>query len=116
RAQGTHGIGGPVPDSPVRGEVGSTDMVGFFAEHLGGFVTTEHGWVQSHGAECVRPPLVFGDVARPAPFTVDWAVRAQRRTDRPVKGVLVGPVTVLTCSFVRDDQPRAEMAAQIALA
>lgn len=116
RAQGTHGIGGPVPDSPVPGEVGSTDMVGFVAEHLDGFVTTEHGWVQSHGAGCVRPPIVFGDVARPAPFTVDRAVRAQRRTDRPVKGVLVGPVTVLTCSFVRDDQPRAETAAQIALA
>ncbi len=103
-------------DVLVHGEPERNDMVQYFAEHLAGFVSTAHGWVQSYGSRCVRPPILFGDVSRPEPITVGWADYAQRRTDRPVKGMLTGPVTILAWSFVRDDQPLAATARQVALA
>ncbi len=103
-------------DVLVHGEPERNDMVQYFAELLDGYATTEHGWVQSYGTRYVRPPILFGDVSRPAPMTVEWAAYAQSRTERPVKGVLTGPVTMLAWSFVRDDQPLAETARQVALA
>ncbi|MDP9364742.1 MAG: 5-methyltetrahydropteroyltriglutamate--homocysteine S-methyltransferase, partial [Chloroflexota bacterium] len=103
-------------DVLVHGEPERNDMVQYFGELLEGFAFTRHGWVQSYGSRCVRPPIVYGDVARPGPMTVGWAVFAQGLTDRPVKGMLTGPVTILNWSFVRDDQPRAETCRQIALA
>ncbi|TDD67221.1 5-methyltetrahydropteroyltriglutamate--homocysteine S-methyltransferase [Jiangella aurantiaca] len=103
-------------DVLVHGEPERNDMVQYFAEHLAGFVTTEHGWVQSYGSRCVRPPILYGDVSRPAPITVEWATYAQSLTDRPVKGMLTGPVTILAWSFVRDDQPLGDTARQVALA
>ncbi len=103
-------------DMLVHGEPERNDMVQYFAERLSGFATTEYGWVQSYGTRCVRPPILFGDVARPAPITVGWTTYAQSRTDKPVKGMLTGPVTMLAWSFVRDDQPQADTARQMALA
>ncbi|PZF81718.1 5-methyltetrahydropteroyltriglutamate--homocysteine S-methyltransferase [Jiangella anatolica] len=103
-------------DVLVHGEPERNDMVQYFAEQLAGFATTEHGWVQSYGSRCVRPPILYGDVSRPAPITVEWATYAQSLTDRPVKGMLTGPVTILAWSFVRDDQPLADTARQVALA
>jgi 5-methyltetrahydropteroyltriglutamate--homocysteine methyltransferase len=103
-------------DLLVHGEFERTDMVEHFGQLLSGFAFTEHGWVQSYGSRCVKPPILFGDVSRPAPMTVDWARFAQSRTRRPVKGMLTGPVTILQWSFVRDDQPRDQTARQIALA
>ncbi|GAA4525778.1 5-methyltetrahydropteroyltriglutamate--homocysteine S-methyltransferase [Amycolatopsis samaneae] len=103
-------------DVLVHGEPERNDMVQYFAEQLAGFAATEHGWVQSYGSRCVRPPILYGDVSRPEPMTVRWATYAQRLTDRPVKGMLTGPVTILAWSFVRDDQPLSETAAQVALA
>ncbi|WP_017595188.1 5-methyltetrahydropteroyltriglutamate--homocysteine S-methyltransferase [Nocardiopsis potens] len=103
-------------DVLVHGEPERNDMVQYFAERLGGFVTTKKGWVQSYGSRCVRPPILYGDVRRSEPMTVDWAVYAQSRTDKPVKGMLTGPVTILAWSFVRDDQPLADTARQVALA
>lgn len=103
-------------DVLVHGEPERNDMVQYFAEHLNGFVTTEHGWVQSYGSRCVRPPILYGDVSRPAPITVEWATYAQSLTERPVKGMLTGPVTILAWSFVRDDQPLGDTARQVALA
>ncbi|SFQ49562.1 5-methyltetrahydropteroyltriglutamate--homocysteine methyltransferase [Amycolatopsis arida] len=103
-------------DVLVHGEPERNDMVQYFAEQLTGFATTEHGWVQSYGTRCVRPPILYGDVSRPAPMTVEWATFAQSLTDRPVKGMLTGPVTMLAWSFVRDDQPLADTARQVALA
>ncbi|MDI3314094.1 MAG: 5-methyltetrahydropteroyltriglutamate--homocysteine S-methyltransferase [Mycobacterium sp.] len=103
-------------DVLVHGEPERSDMVQYFAEQLDGFVTTENGWVQSYGTRCVRPPILYGDVARPHPMTVDWISYAQSLTDKPVKGILTGPVTILAWSFVRDDQPLADTAYQIALA
>src|SRR5690606_22860379 len=103
-------------DVLVHGEPERNDMVQYFAERLGGFVTTQKGWVQSYGSRCVRPPILYGDVRRPEPMTVDWAVYAQSRTSKPVKGMLTGPVTILAWSFVRDDQPLADTARQVALA
>jgi 5-methyltetrahydropteroyltriglutamate--homocysteine methyltransferase len=91
-------------------------MVQYFAESLAGFAATEHGWVQSYGSRCVRPPILYADVSRPQPITVEWASYAQSRTSRPVKGMLTGPVTILAWSFVRDDQPLADTAMQVALA
>jgi 5-methyltetrahydropteroyltriglutamate--homocysteine methyltransferase len=91
-------------------------MVQYFAELLDGFAVTQHGWVQSYGSRCTRPSLLWGDVSRPAPMTVDWSSYAQSLTEKPVKGMLTGPVTILAWSFVRDDQPRAETARQVALA
>ena len=103
-------------DVLVHGEFERNDMVEYFGEQLAGFAFTEHGWVQSYGTRYVKPPIIFGDVSRPSPMTVRWSKYAQSLTKRPVKGMLTGPVTILQWSFVRDDQPRAETAKQIALA
>jgi 5-methyltetrahydropteroyltriglutamate--homocysteine methyltransferase len=103
-------------DVLVHGEPERNDMVQYFGEQLAGFAFTRHGWVQSYGSRCVRPPIIYGDVSRPKPMTVDWARFAQSLTDRPMKGMLTGPVTILNWSFVRDDQPRSETCRQIALA
>jgi 5-methyltetrahydropteroyltriglutamate--homocysteine methyltransferase len=103
-------------DVLVHGEPERNDMVQYFAEQLDGFFATQNGWVQSYGTRCVRPPILFGDVARPHPMTVEWATYAQSLTAKPVKGMLTGPVTILAWSFVRDDQPLADTAYQIALA
>ncbi len=103
-------------DVLVHGEPERNDMVQYFAEQLDGYAATDHGWVQSYGSRYVRPPILHGDVSRPRPMTVAWARYAQSRTSRPVKGMLTGPVTMLSWSFVRDDQPLAETAGQVALA
>ena len=103
-------------DVLVHGEAERNDMVEYFGEQLEGFAFTANGWVQSYGSRCVKPPVLFGDVSRPRPMTVDWATYAQSLSDKPVKGMLTGPVTILNWSFVRDDQPRAETCEQIALA
>lgn len=103
-------------DMLVHGEFERTDMVEHFGHLLRGFAFTEFGWVQSYGSRCVKPPILFGDVARTAAMTVDWSVYAQSLTKKPVKGMLTGPVTILQWSFVRDDQPRRDTAMQIALA
>ncbi|SEA80873.1 MULTISPECIES: 5-methyltetrahydropteroyltriglutamate--homocysteine S-methyltransferase [unclassified Mycobacterium] len=103
-------------DVLVHGEPERNDMVQYFAEQLDGFLTTKNGWVQSYGSRCVRPPVLFGDVTRRQPMTVEWATYAQTLTDKPVKGMLTGPVTILAWSFVRDDQPLADSANQVALA
>jgi len=103
-------------DMLVHGEFERTDMVEHFGQLLSGFVFTEHGWVQSYGSRCVKPPVLFGDVSRPQPMTVAWSRYAQSLTSRPVKGMLTGPVTILQWSFVRDDQPRSETTQQLALA
>lgn len=103
-------------DVLVHGEVERNDMVEYFGEQLDGFAFTRHGWVQSYGSRCVKPPIIFGDVHRPRPMTVEWIAYAQSLTTRPVKGMLTGPVTMLEWSFVRDDQPRAATCLQIALA
>ncbi|MEU1957861.1 5-methyltetrahydropteroyltriglutamate--homocysteine S-methyltransferase [Nocardia sp. NPDC019304] len=103
-------------DVLVHGEPERNDMVQYFAEQLDGFATTEQGWVQSYGTRCVRPPILFGDVARREPMTVEWIGYAQSLTGKPVKGMLTGPVTILAWSFVRDDQPLDESARQVALA
>jgi 5-methyltetrahydropteroyltriglutamate--homocysteine methyltransferase len=102
-------------DVLVHGECERNDMVQYFGERLSGFVCTHFGWVQSYGTRYVRPPIIYGDVARPAPLTVRWSAYAQSLTSKPVKGMLTGPVTILNWSFVRDDQPRAETCRQIAL-
>src|SRR5690606_16744023 len=103
-------------DVLVHGEFERNDMVEYFGERLDGFAFTANGWVQSYGSRCVKPPIIYGDVSRPAPMTVRWSQYAQSLTDRPMKGMLTGPVTVLQWSFVRDDQPRAQTCRQIALA
>ncbi|WP_040421802.1 5-methyltetrahydropteroyltriglutamate--homocysteine S-methyltransferase [Actinopolymorpha alba] len=103
-------------DVLVHGEPERNDMVQYFAERLAGYASTDHGWVQSYGSRYVRPPILYGDVSRPVPMTVEWTTYAQSRTTRPVKGMLTGPVTMLAWSFVRADQPLAETARQVALA
>ncbi|MBB4839354.1 5-methyltetrahydropteroyltriglutamate--homocysteine methyltransferase [Sphingomonas kyeonggiensis] len=103
-------------DMLVHGEFERNDMVQYFGEQLAGFAFTVNGWVQSYGSRCVRPPILYGDVSRPAPMTVEWWRYAQSLTDKPMKGMLTGPVTILNWSFVRDDQPRAASCQQIALA
>ena len=103
-------------DVLVHGEPERNDMVEYFGEQLAGFVFSTNGWVQSYGSRCVKPPLIYGDVSRPLPMTVGWTTYAQDRTSKIVKGMLTGPVTILNWSFVRDDLPRADVAAQIALA
>lgn len=103
-------------DVLVHGEPERNDMVQYFAESLDGFAATAHGWVQSYGSRCTRPSILWGDVARPAPITVPWTAYAQSLTSKPVKGMLTGPVTILAWSFVRDDQPLADTAAQVAFA
>lgn len=103
-------------DVLVHGEAERNDMVEYFGEQLWGYAFTENGWVQSYGSRCVKPPIIYGDVYRPEPMTVETAKYAQSLTERPMKGMLTGPVTMLQWSFVRDDQPRASTALQLALA
>lgn len=103
-------------DVLVHGEFERNDMVQYFGEQLSGFVFTKAAWVQSYGSRCVRPPIIYGDVSRPRPMTVEWWRYAQSLSDRPMKGMLTGPVTILNWSFVRDDQPRRETCRQIAFA
>ncbi|WP_369726395.1 5-methyltetrahydropteroyltriglutamate--homocysteine S-methyltransferase [Bradyrhizobium sp. LLZ17] len=103
-------------DVLVHGEFERNDMVQYFGEQLLGFAFTKHGWVQSYGSRCVRPPILFGDVSRPKPMTIKWWRYAQSLTKKPVKAMLTGPVTILNWSFVRDDIPRSETCRQIALA
>ncbi|MEU4148028.1 5-methyltetrahydropteroyltriglutamate--homocysteine S-methyltransferase [Streptomyces parvulus] len=103
-------------DVLVHGEPERNDMVQYFAEQLTGYLATQHGWVQSYGTRYVRPPILAGDISRPEPMTVRWTSYAQSLSDRPVKGMLTGPVTMLAWSFVRDDQPLGDTARQVALA
>ncbi|SHN86349.1 5-methyltetrahydropteroyltriglutamate--homocysteine S-methyltransferase [Bradyrhizobium erythrophlei] len=103
-------------DVLVHGEFERNDMVQYFGEQLSGFAFTRHGWVQSYGSRYVRPPILFGDVSRPKPMTVEWWRYAQSLTKKPMKAMLTGPVTILNWSFVRDDIPRSEACRQIALA
>lgn len=103
-------------DVLVHGEHERNDMIQYFAELLDGFATTHFGWVQVYGSRCVRPPILYGDVSRPAPMSVEWISYAQSLTDKPVKGMVTGPVTMLARSFVRQDQPLHETADQVALA
>ncbi|WP_336778608.1 5-methyltetrahydropteroyltriglutamate--homocysteine S-methyltransferase [Pantoea sp. USHLN256] len=103
-------------DVLVHGEAERNDMVEYFGENLAGFVFTQNGWVQSYGSRCVKPPVIIGDVSRPAAITVEWAKYAQSLTDKPVKGMLTGPVTILCWSFPREDVSRETIAKQIALA
>ncbi len=103
-------------DVPVHGEPERNDMVEYFGEQLKGYTFSQNGWVQSYGSRCVKPPIIFGDVSRPAPMTVAWSSYAQSLTPRPMKGMLTGPITMLFWSFVRDEQPKSETCKQIALA
>ena len=103
-------------DVLVHGEAERNDMVEYFGEQLDGFAFTAHGWVQSYGSRCVKPPVIYGDVSRPAAMTVAWTRYAQSLTALPMKGMLTGPITILQWSFVRDDQPRRQTAEQIAWA
>ncbi|WP_149242533.1 5-methyltetrahydropteroyltriglutamate--homocysteine S-methyltransferase [Dyadobacter sp. 32] len=103
-------------DVLVHGEFERNDMVEYFGESLSGFVFTQNGWVQSYGSRCVKPPIIYGDVERPQPMTVRWSAFAQANSEKLVKGMLTGPVTILQWSFVRDDQPRKDTTFQIGLA
>ena len=119
RAEIAHAVGRQEAlglDVLVHGEAERKDMVEYFGEQLDGFAFTRLGWVQSYGSRCVKPPVIYGDVQRPAAMTVAWTVHAQSLTHKPMKGMLTGPVTLLQWSFVRDDQPRASTALQLALA
>ncbi len=103
-------------DVLVHGEAERNDMVEYFGEQLDGYIFTDKGWVQSYGSRCVKPPIIYGDVSRTQSMTVDWIRYAQSLTEKPVKGMLTGPITLLQWAFVRDDQPRSRTAQQIALA
>jgi 5-methyltetrahydropteroyltriglutamate--homocysteine methyltransferase len=103
-------------DVLVHGEAERNDMVEYFGEQLEGYVFSRFGWVQSYGSRCVKPPIIFGDITRPQAMTLDWIQYAQSLTEKPVKGMLTGPVTMLNWSFVRDDQPRSQTCLQLALA
>ena len=103
-------------DVLVHGEAERNDMVEYFGEQLDGYAFSESGWVQSYGSRCVKPPILFGDISRPKAMTVEWTRYAQSLTDKPMKGMLTGPVTILNWSFVRDDQPRSKSCFQLALA
>lgn len=103
-------------DVLVHGEPERNDMVEYFGEQLEGFTFSQYGWVQSYGSRCVKPPIIFGDVSRPRPMTVEWSKYAQEQTKKIMKGMLTGPITILQWSFVRDDQPRSLTSKQIALA
>ena len=103
-------------DVLVHGEAERNDMVEYFGEQLEGYVFSRFGWVQSYGSRCVKPPILFGDISRPKAMTVEWIRYAQSLTDKPLKGMLTGPVTILNWSFVRDDQPRKDTCLQLALA
>lgn len=100
----------------VHGEPERNDMVEYFGENLKGFHITKNGWVQSYGSRCVKPPIIYGDISRPQPITIKWITYAQSKTNKIVKGMLTGPVTIVNWSFVRDDIPRSIVAKQIALA
>ncbi|GAB1232170.1 5-methyltetrahydropteroyltriglutamate--homocysteine S-methyltransferase [Ferrigenium sp. UT4] len=100
----------------VHGEAERNDMVEYFGEQLDGYAFSEFGWVQSYGSRCVKPPILFGDISRPKAMTVEWIKYAQSLTNKPMKGMLTGPVTILNWSFVRDDQPRSVSCKQLALA
>ncbi len=100
----------------VHGEPERNDMVEYFGEQLEGFGFSQNGWVQSYGSRCVKPPFIYGDISRPKPMTVEWMSYAQSKTDKIMKGMLTGPVTILNWSFVRDDMPRSEVSKQIAIA
>jgi 5-methyltetrahydropteroyltriglutamate--homocysteine methyltransferase len=100
----------------VHGEAERNDMVEYFGEQLDGYAFSQFGWVQSYGSRCVKPPILFGDISRPRAMTVEWSTYAQSLTDKPMKGMLTGPVTILNWSFVRDDQPRSVSCYQLALA
>lgn len=102
-------------DVLVHGVFERTDMVEYFGEQREGFATTRNGWVQSYGSRGVKPPIVFGDVTRPHPMTLDWTLYAAKQTNKPMKAMLSGPVTILAWSFVRDDQVEATTAQQVAL-
>jgi 5-methyltetrahydropteroyltriglutamate--homocysteine methyltransferase len=99
----------------VHGEPERNDMVEYFGEQLNGYGFSQNGWVQSYGSRCVKPPFIYGDISRPKPMTVDWITYAQSKTNKIMKGMLTGPVTILNWSFVRDDMPRSEVSKQIAL-
>tara|TARA_B100001971_G_scaffold121592_1_gene112011 strand:- start:453 stop:1337 length:885 start_codon:yes stop_codon:yes gene_type:complete len=103
-------------DVLVHGEPERNDMVEYVGEQLDGYAFSQFGWVQSYGSRCVKPPILFGDISRPQPMTVAWSTYAQSLTDKPMKGMLTGPVTILNWSFVRDDQPRSASCLQLALA
>jgi len=103
-------------DVLVHGEFERNDMVEYFGEQLAGYVFSQNGWVQSYGSRCVKPPIIYGDIERPVPMTVNWSAYAQSKTKKLMKGMLTGPVTILQWSFVRDDQPRETTTMQIALA
>ena len=103
-------------DVLVHGEPERNDMVEYFGEKMDGFCFTENGWVQSYGSRCVKPPIIYGDISRPAPMTVKEFAFAQSLTTKPMKGMLTGPVTILCWSFVRDDLERSEVCRQIAFA
>lgn len=103
-------------DVLVHGEAERNDMVEYFGEQLDGYAFSQFGWVQSYGSRCVKPPILFGDISRPRPMTVEWTTYAQSLTSKPMKGMLTGPVTILNWSFVRDDQPRSVSCKQLALA
>jgi 5-methyltetrahydropteroyltriglutamate--homocysteine methyltransferase len=103
-------------DVLVHGEAERNDMVEYFGEQLQGYAFSQFGWVQSYGSRCVKPPILFGDISRPRPMTVEWTTYAQSLTSKPMKGMLTGPVTILNWSFVRDDQPRSTSCKQLALA
>ncbi len=103
-------------DVLVHGEAERNDMVEYFGEQLDGYVFSQFGWVQSYGSRCVKPPILFGDIERPKAMTVEWTQYAQSLTEKPLKGMLTGPVTILNWSFVRDDQPRSQTCNQLALA
>ncbi len=100
----------------VHGEPERNDMVEYFGEQLKGYGFSQNGWVQSYGSRCVKPPFIYGDISRPKPMTVEWTTYAQSKTDKIMKGMLTGPVTILNWSFVRDDKPRDEVSKQIAVA
>lgn len=103
-------------DVLVHGEPERNDMVEYFGEQLSGYAFTQNGWVQSYGSRCVKPPLLFGDVKRPNPMTVKWITYAQSKTNKPVKGMLTGPVTIMNWSFVRDDKDKSKIVKELALA
>ncbi len=100
----------------VHGEPERNDMVEYFGEQLDGYGFSQNGWVQSYGSRCVKPPFIYGDISRPKPMTVEWMTYAQSKTDKIMKGMLTGPVTILNWSFVRDDMPRGDVSKQIAIA
>ena len=103
-------------DVLVHGEFERNDMVEYFGQHLEGYLFTEKAWVQSYGTRCVKPPVIWGDISRAHPITVDWSVYAQSKTDKPLKGMLTGPVTILNWSFPREDIPIKQSVLQLALA